>query len=126
MRPSAIRHEPASEAELMQFEADHGPIPLEFREFLASFGGGVVGSEWVDGIAELGATQVKFKKESGPHGWNLPDTFIIGWDGAGNPFGIHAVSGAVLVQDHTFGGVHELAPSFRAFLRKGLETGGQP
>lgn len=122
--PAAIRFQPASEQELQEFEALHGPIPLPFRAFLANFGGGVVGTEWVDGIQQLHATHIKFKMESGADGRQLPDTFVIGWDGAGNPFGIHKVSGAVLVQDHTFGGVHQLASSFGEFLRKGLETSG--
>lgn len=86
----------------------------------AMFGGGVVGAEWVDGIPQLGSTHAKFKSEFGTSGWTLKDTFVIGWDGSGNPFGLHLLSGAVVVEDHNFEGVHELASSFENFLRQGL------
>lgn len=119
-RDSSIRYTPATEAQLVEFEEVHGPIPVEFREFLSVFGGGVVGGEWVDGIEQLGETHRKFKLEREPGGWSLTETFIIGWDGAGNPMGINEKSGAVVVEDHTFGGVHVLAPSFEEFLRLGL------
>jgi hypothetical protein len=56
-----------------------------------------------------------------PNGWTLKGVFVIGWDGAGNPFGIDGDSGRVLVEDHNFGGVHELATSFEAFLARGLQ-----
>lgn len=51
----------------------------------------------------------------------MRDVFIIGWDGFGNPFGIAENSGKLLVEDHNFGGIHEMAESFEAFLTKGLE-----
>lgn len=86
----------------------------------AMFGGGVVGAEWVDGIPQRGSTHAKFKSEFGTSGWTLKDTFVIGWDGSGNPFGLHLLSGAVVVEDHNFEGVHELASSFENFLRQGL------
>lgn len=46
----------------------------------------------------------------------MRDVFIIGWDGSGNPFGIHTPTGELRVEDHTFGGVHRMAESFRQFL----------
>ena len=119
-RPDTMRHPCATEMELLTFDAVHGPIPKEFRAFLSTFGGGVVGAEWVDGIQQLFDTHAKFQSEKGAGGWSLSETFVIGWDGGGNPFGIHTTSGAVLVEDHTFGGVHEMAPSFEEFLRTGL------
>src|SRR5512139_1351938 len=123
-RPAEIRYPGATEAELQEFESEHGSIPNEYRLFLSAFGGGVVGAEWVDGIHQLRETHEKFKRESGANGWSLKDTFVIGWDGAGNPFGIHLPSGAVVVEDHNFGGVHEMAPSFEVFLREGLHPNG--
>jgi hypothetical protein len=45
---------------------------------------------------------------------------VIGWDGAGNPFGIEQATGRVVAEDHNFGGVHELAQSFVTFLQRGL------
>jgi hypothetical protein len=50
----------------------------------------------------------------------MKGAFIIGWDGAGNPLAILRVSGAVLVENHNFGGVHALAESFLDFLAAGL------
>ena len=113
-----INATPADEEELRAFEAEFGPIPADFRWFLVACGGGPVGCEWVDDIRELSATHRKFRAESGRGGWTLADVFVIGWDGAGNPYGIHTPSGRVLVEDHNFGGIHEMAPSFAAFLGK--------
>ncbi|MFO0814044.1 MAG: SMI1/KNR4 family protein [Gemmatales bacterium] len=118
---SGINSLPASEPKLKAFEAEFGPIPDEFRWFLASCGGGPIGSVWVDSINELPATHKKFRAEFGPpRGWTMSDVFVIGWDGGGNPFGIQVPTGRVLVEDHDFGGIHEMASSFAAFLAKGL------
>jgi len=46
--------------------------------------------------------------------------FVIGWDGFGNPYGIDAATGRILVEDHNFGGIHEMAASFAEFLAMGL------
>ena len=119
-RPSSMRYAPATEAQLVEFEETHGPIPAKFREFLSVLGGGVVGSEWIDGIEQLRETHRKFQDERSSNGWSLSETFIIGWDVTGNPMGIDAKTGAVVVEDHTFGGIHVLAPSFEEFLRRGL------
>lgn len=45
--------------------------------------------------------------------------FIIGWDGGGNPIGIMP-DGAVLAEDHNFGGIHTLLPSLEEFILAGL------
>ncbi len=50
----------------------------------------------------------------------MRDVFVIGWDGAGNPFGVHAQTGKLMVEDHNFGEVHELAASFPEWLARGL------
>jgi hypothetical protein len=50
----------------------------------------------------------------------MDGVFVIGWDGAGNPFGIETATGKILVEDHNFGGIHEMASSFEAFLERGL------
>lgn len=119
-RPEGMRYARASESDLLGFEAKHGQIPPDFRWFLSACGGGVVGTEWVDGIVQLNDTHEKYKLELGPSGWHNREVFIIGWDGAGNPFGIHTASGGVFVEDHNFGGIHELSPSFEVFLNQGL------
>jgi hypothetical protein len=118
-RHPEIPYTPATKEQLVEFEEVHGPIPAEFREFLLVVGGGAVGSEWIDGIEGLRETHRKFKRECVPGGWTLTETFIIGWDGAGNPMGINEKSGAVVVEDHNFGGIHVLAPTFEEFLRRG-------
>jgi hypothetical protein len=46
----------------------------------------------------------------------MQNVFIIGWDGAGNPFGIDERTGQILVKDHTFGGIHIMAPSLELLL----------
>ncbi len=46
----------------------------------------------------------------------MRDVFIIGWDGYGNPFGIHIPTGELRMEDHNFGGVHPMADSFAHFL----------
>lgn len=116
---------PATELEPQAFETEYGPIPSEFRWFPAVCGGGPVGSERVDSTRELPATLRKFRAEFGPpRGWTLTGVFVIGWDGGGNPFGIHASTGRVLVEDHDVGGIHEMSPSFTAFLAEGLSLSG--
>ncbi len=117
--PAEVRSAPASEEALAEFERAHGPIPAEYRQFLGQCGGGPVGSEWIDGIDKLAATHAKFHREYGLSGWKNSTVFVIGWDGAGNPIGVDA-TGAVVIEDHTFGGVHVRAPSFSAFLAGGL------
>jgi len=120
-RPEGIRSPPARDAQIAAFERQFVPMHSDFRWFLKECGGGVVGSEWMDDIGRLGETHTKFLAESGsPRGWQMEDVFVIGWDKGGNPFGIHHKSGKMFVEDHDFGGIHEMAPSFEAFLEQGL------
>ena len=120
--PDGCRYAPASEEQLLEFEREFGPIPTDFRWYLSTCGGGVCGAEWIDDIVTLPRSHRKFKAELGPRGWTMPDVFIIGWDGGGNPFGIELSTGRMLVEDHDFGGIHEMACSFSAFLSNGLLT----
>jgi hypothetical protein len=118
--PPDVRKRPATEAELLAFESEFGPIPAEFRWFLSVLGGGPVGSEHVDDIAALRETHRKFAREFGPpRGWTLRNVFVIGWDGAGNPFGI-ASSGEILGEDHNVGSIFTMSPSFERFLVSGI------
>ena len=119
--PDDCRRHPATEEQLRAFEAAFGPIPEDYRWYLAHCGGGVIGSEWVDGIEELSASHRKFRQEVGPGGWTMRDVFVIGWDGGGNPFGIELHTGRLLVEDHDFGGVRAIAESFEGFLARGLK-----
>jgi len=116
-KPKEPLADPASEEELDRYESTHGPIPQSFRWFLKHYGGGVVGSERVDSIEELLKTHAKFQAEYGPPSWwTMTGVFVIGWDGAGNPFGIEIESGRILVEDHNFGGIHEMFASFDNFI----------
>ena len=111
--PQDVREPPATTEQIERFEQAFGEIPPEYRWFLLNCGGGVVGREWLDGITKLPASQTKYQKEFGPPlGWSMERVFIIGWDGFGNPIGIHKPTGRVLLEDHNFGGITELAGSF--------------
>lgn len=119
--PDGCKYARATESELVAFESTFGTIPDDFRWFLIHCGGGTIGSEWVDGISKLAATHHKFSAESAMEdGWTMEGVFVIGWDGAGNPFGIDTATGRILVEDHNFGGIHEMSPSFEAHLEGGL------
>lgn len=119
--PPGLRQEPATEEQVREFEAAYGSIPEEYRWFLLTCGGGHFGSEAVDDIEELVMSHAKFAREFGPpRGCTIKNVFIIGWDGSGNPFGIEQSDGRIIVEDHNFGGVHELAPSLEAFMLNGI------
>ncbi len=120
--PEDIRSAPATIEELAAFESNFGPIPPAYRWYLEHCGGGVAGSEWLDDIHRLAKSHRKFQNECGEGGWTLRDVFIIGWDGGGNPFGISTKTGEVVVEDHDFGGIHVLAPSFETFLARSMRV----
>ena len=121
--PRDCRSDPATEEQVIEFEQCFGTLPDDLRWFLTTCGGGTVGSEWVDDIHALAASHRKFLEESAHRGgWTMQGVCVVGWDGGGNPFGIHRDSGRVLVEDHDFGGIHELAESFEAFLVQGLRV----
>ena len=121
--PDGMLYAPATEEELQEFETVFGTIPEDYRWLLQTCGGGVIGRDWVDGIVVLADSHRKFQREFGPpRGWTMRDVFVIGWDGGGNPFGIERSTGRVLVEDHQFGGIHELAPSFEEFVLSGITT----
>jgi hypothetical protein len=117
--PREIRSAPATAVQVDNLEAELGVrVPDAVRWFLLNLGGGVVGSDWLDDVGQLGASHAKFSRERST--WGLPECFVIGWDGSGNPIVIEAASGRVVVPDHDFGGVHELAPSFEEFLARNI------
>lgn len=119
-RPEGIRCAPATAAQLADFELRFGPIPVDYRWFLQECGGGVVHSEWVDDNGKLVTTHERFSVESTtPHGWRMPRVFVIGWDGSGNPLRYRRSKRQASLRGN-FGGVHEMAPSFKAFLTRGL------
>lgn len=120
--PDFMRREPASEEEIEEFEAQFGEIPRALKWFLEQCGGGIIGSEYVDDIRELFITHQKYRQESQlEQGWTMKNVFVIGWDGSGNPYGIDTVTGKIVVEDHDFSGVHEVAESLGEFLLRGLQ-----
>jgi hypothetical protein len=120
--PEDVRSAPATVEELAAFESEFGPIPRPYRWYLEHCGGGVAGSEWLDNIHELPVSHRRFQEESGHGGWTMQDVFIIGWDGRGNPFGVSAKTGEILVEDHDFGGIHVLAASVLEFLARAMRV----
>ncbi|BEP52457.1 SMI1/KNR4 family protein [Variovorax sp. V116] len=96
-RPEDIRSSPANEAKLLEFEAEFGTIPEDFRWFLTECGGGVVGSEWVNDIERLASSHRKYEQERGT-GYRRSNMFVIGWDGGGQPFGLDPLTHAVVVE----------------------------
>jgi hypothetical protein len=119
--PIDCRHPKASPEDLAAFERDFGPIPPDYRWYLAECGGGVIGSEWIDGIEELRSTHSKVREAQKRGFYRIPQFFPVGWDGAGNPYGYDLETGHIVSEDHNFGGVHELATDFYDLLcKKGL------
>lgn len=117
--------EPVGEAEIAAAEASLGmSFPAEYREFVARYGGGVVGDTDI-----VGLRAAPFMGEGSPGvveetlRWRrqmpqLADWLVIAVDGGGNPIGFSPRGPAVLVFDHDFGGLIELAPSFNVFVRE--------
>ena len=97
-----------------------GPIPPDVEWYLSACGGGVCGSEWLDGPAEMTATHASYRECCEAGALSRRDLFVFARDGFGNYLGIEPGAGRVLYEDHDFGGVHEAAPSFARFLRRGL------
>jgi len=115
--PEGCRNEPAKEGQVQNFETSFGPIPRDYRWYLLNCGGGVIGSDWIDGISELAETHRKVRDEHTA----LQDFFAIGWDGCGNPYGFDVATGGIVSEDHQFGGFHKVAGDFYGLLRaKGL------
>ncbi|MBA4191864.1 MAG: SMI1/KNR4 family protein [Planctomycetaceae bacterium] len=119
--PEDVRSPAAIESQLQDFEVEFGPIPENFRWYLLECGGGPGGTEWMDSITQLAETHRRFRTELAAGYWaGMTEVFVLGHDGCGNPYGIHRCTGKLLVEDHDFGGVHELASSFADYLRQGL------
>jgi SMI1 / KNR4 family (SUKH-1) len=115
--PEELRQPPATEQDVEAFEAIYGSIPETYKWFLLTCGGGIFGPDQLDNISKLARSHTKFASESAlPNGWTMQNVFVIGWDGSGNPFGIERTTGRILVEDHDFGGVLELAQNFEVFI----------
>lgn len=116
--PEDCRHEPASPEDLAVFESEFGTIPPDYRWYLAECGGGVIGSEWIDSIDELPTTHRKVREGQGRGFYRIVRFFPLGWDGFGNAYGYELETGHIVMEDHNFGGVHEVATDFYDLLCK--------
>ena len=122
MVPTAgrIRSPPASDAQSLRSSGNSDPC---LRTSVGSSGS--AGAEWLAPSGwTISAASGKRTRSFWPNRAARADAdggwFVIGWDKGGNPFGIHLKSGKILVEDHDFGGIHEMASSFEAFLEQGL------
>ncbi len=119
-REPGLSYPVAKDEEIKDFEECCREIPEDYLWFLKNCGGGVVGSEWVDGIDDLHSTHTKFDDECAiPNGYTIKDSFIVGWDGAGNPMAI-SPEGKIIVQWHDSGDIEVLSESFENWLLSGL------
>ena len=119
--PEDCRKDPASPEGLAAFESEFGPIPADYRWYLAECGGGVIGSEWIDGIEELAATHKKVREGQNRGFYRISHFFPVGWDGFGNVYGYDLGTGHIIMEDHNFGGVHEIASGlYDLVCKKGL------
>ena len=73
--PKECRSEPATYDQIAAIEREIGEMPSAFRWFLQTFGGGVVGAEWIDDVSELSVSHAKFNKER--EHWEMRDCFLI-------------------------------------------------
>ena len=110
--PEDCRSSPAAPDELAAFEQKFGPIPQDYRWYLANCGGGVIGSEWIDSIEDLPATHRKVREAQRRGFYRVAHFFPLGWDGGGNPYGYDLDTGRIVTEDHDFGGIHEVAADF--------------
>lgn len=129
--PESCRYSPATEEGLAIFESAHGTIPRDYRWYLATCGGGVIGCEWIDSLEELWETHRRVNEARAKGFYSrLGDYFPIGWDGGGSTYGFDLKTGRIMTEDHDFGGIHEVAVDFYDLLcKKGLlrerRTGNQ-
>ena len=115
--PEGMRGRKATEEDIQKFEKDFYPIPDDYKWILKNCYRVFFKAEWIDDIDELYETHKKFKKESSiENGWTLEGTFIMGWDGCGNPYGIELKTEKIVTEDHNFGGIHIIGQSLEEVL----------
>ena len=79
--PDGCKSDPATEEQLTNFETKFELIPSDYRWYLLNCGGGVIGSEWIDGITDLPETYRKFQQGKDDGHYSLTNFFPVGWDG---------------------------------------------
>lgn len=99
------------------------PFSPDYRTFLLTFGGGVVGPYPIFGLRSapvMGKRRslvVEITKQYRSH--HLPGCeswVVVSEDHAGNPIGMDC-TGAIWIHDHDFGGVSRLARSLEEYIR---------
>jgi hypothetical protein len=98
------------------------PFPPEYREFLLTFGGAIVGPFPIFGLRPVEAMGSEWSvvavtqryRDDGVPGCEA--WIVFSEDHAGNPVGMDS-SGAVWIHDHDFGGIARLAQSFEEYIR---------
>jgi len=118
-----MREPLASESKLIEFEKQFRPIPEDMRWLLKNVGGGYVTAEPTYNIEKLFKAHRDY--ELSPNVKSFFPVFSLGVDGGGNFFGLEDGGVRVLIWDHDFGGVYELAPTFDSFILDGPNYEGE-
>lgn len=99
-------------------------FPSDYREFIARYGGAIVGPYPVFGLRASAVMEdgrwsvIDITDEIRRTGIDsVADWIVFSEDHSGNPIGMD-IRGKVWIYDHDFGGVSELASNFEDFLRK--------
>lgn len=97
-------------------------LPPDYREFIARFGGAILGSLPIYGLRRaepMGRSEgsfVEVTRRFRKQGWPGVDGWVvISTDGSGNPIGLDA-AGAVWISDHDAGSIERLADDFEEFI----------
>lgn len=114
--------EPVTEAEIDRASASLGKdFPNAYREFLARFGGAVVGGFPIFGlrpVEAMGKPWSVMEVDEQIRQTGIPELarwLVISSNHAGSPIGIRP-DGSVWIWDHDFGGPSELAENFEDFV----------
>ncbi|MFA7483800.1 MAG: SMI1/KNR4 family protein [Vulcanimicrobiota bacterium] len=110
----------ATDNDILEFEKQHESIPDDVKWFFKNLVSGGV-DPYISDIHELAKDRAKFLKEKADGLWELDNIFLLGVDGAGNPFGISRDDERVLLEDHDFGGIQEIGATFADFLQSQLD-----
>ena len=116
-----LRGEPAEWSEIDEASRAVGlPFPDDYRRFIRRFGAGVVGAYPIFGVRPVEAMGIAwsvvernrfYRAQSWP---GVENWVVFSADHAGNPFGF--AEGRVLLSDHDWGQIVEIAPNFEEFL----------
>jgi len=99
------------------------PLPADFREFVARYGGAEVGAFPLYGLRlapnmERFGTFVEATSRFRTQGWpGTAEWVVISMDHSGNPVGLDR-SGRVWISDHDRGSIEKLADDFEGYIRR--------